>query len=149
MIHIPEDLEIELQKKFQDVHIKTVIQHVFQSIFDKTLKDGSCNIREFGKFVAFQTKSSKIGRNVVRFKFRLSSSLEKKIKTDDYLLNNIPVKSTAAFNEEHEEKCKNKRDISKANANASKEAGSVGKIRTNCHVVEHEVNKIINNINNL
>ena len=140
---------MELQRKFPDVHIKTITQHIFQSIFDKTLKDGSCNIREFGKFISFQTKSSKLGRNVIRLKFRLSTSLEMKIKTDNYLLNNIPVKSSMIFDDKNEEKCKDKRGIRNANVAAAKEASNIGKKRSEDSVVEFEVSRIIHNLNKL
>lgn len=146
MIRIPEDLEIALQKKYPDTYIKAIIQNLFQMIFEKTLKDGSCHIREFGKFVAFKTNSVRIGREVIRFKFKISPSLENKIKIDEFLLTNIPVKATVPFTEKHEEICKDKKDIRDANVKAFHESAAIGAENTKKQIVLEEVNSILNNL---
>jgi len=40
MFRIPEELELELQKKFPNVPIRQIIQSTFQSILNKTLMMG-------------------------------------------------------------------------------------------------------------
>lgn len=120
MIRIPEDLENELIAKYPDANIKAIIQSLFLGMLDKTLKDGGCIIREFGNFKAFRTHSAKLATDVVRFKFSISPALNKKIKTDAYLLNNIPVKAKVPFTEEHQKKCST--EIKLLNVEASLEA---------------------------
>lgn len=105
MIRLPEDLENELIAKYPDANIKGIIQSLFLGIIDKTLKDGGCIVREFGNFKSFRTHSTKLATDVVRFKFQISPALNKKIKTDAYLLNNIPIKAKVPFTEEHQKKC--------------------------------------------
>lgn len=146
MIRLPEDIENELQKKYPNVHIQTLVQHIFQAILDKTLKDSSCHIREFGKFLAYSTISSKLGRSVVRFKFKLSTTLDSKIKVDDYFLNNVPAKAINVFADQHEEAVKGKRDQSKANIIAQKEAERFGKEKTKSNIQNDEVSNIIGNL---
>lgn len=146
MFKLPEDVEIELQKKFVNAHIPTLVQYIFQGILDKTLKDGSCSIREFGKFISFKTKSNKMGQEVIRFKFKLSNTLANKLRIDQYLLDNMPVKATNVFTEGHEERTKDKKVQSKANVSAQKEAEKLGKEKTKSNLVTNEILSIMDTI---
>lgn len=146
MIRLPDDIENELQKKFPNVHIQTLVQHIFQAILDKTLKDSSCHIREFGNFIAFKTISSKLGRDVIRLKFKLSTTLHSKIKTDEFFLSNIPVKAINTFTSHHEEMVKDKREQSKANIEAQKNASIYGKEKTKSQIQDEEVTNIIGDL---
>lgn len=146
MYKLPEDLEQELQKKFANAHIPTLVQYIFQSILEKTLRDGSCSIREFGKFLSFRTRSNRIGQDVIRLKFKLSNTLNGKLKTDQYILDNMPVKAANVFTPEHEEKTKNKKLQQNANITAQKAAEKLGKEKTKSNLVTNEILNIVNNI---
>ena len=146
MYKLPTDVEVELQKKFQNVHIPTIVQYVFQTILEKSLKDGSCSIREFGKFISFRTRSNKIGQDVIRFKFKLSNTLGNKLKVDQYLLDNMPIKATCIFAEENEERTIDKKEQKQANVQAQKEAERLGKEKTKSQLATNEVLDIMNSI---
>jgi len=143
VFRLPEDAELELQKKFPNAPIQQITQYMFQLILHKTLTDGSCSIRGFGKFISFKTISNRIGRDVIRFKFKISNALIGKLKTDQYTLNNIPVKATNIFNSRHENNTKDKKEQSQANTVASKEAEKLGKKKTEERVVLNIINDII------
>ena len=148
MFKLPLDLEAELQKKFQNAHISTLVQYIFQAILEKALKDGSCSIREFGKFITFRTRSNKTGQDVIRFKFKLSNTLNNKLKIDKYLLNNMPVKATSVFTTQQEQNTKNKKLQQKANITAQKEAEKLGKEKTKSNLVTNEIMSIMDTIVN-
>jgi nucleoid DNA-binding protein len=143
---IPEDVEIELQKKFNNVHVPTVIQYLFHAILTKVLKDGSCSVREFGKFIAYRTKSGKIGKDVVRFKFKISNTLNTKLKLDKYLLENVPIRAQNIFTEDHEQKIKEKQQIKTSNVIAQQSAEKYGKERTKSNIATNEILELLNNI---
>jgi hypothetical protein len=143
---LPEDLEAELQKKFQNAHIPTIVQYIFQAILEKSLRDGSCSVREFGKFISFRTRSNKIGQDVIRFKFKLSNTLSNKLRIDQYLLDSIPIKAPTVFTTEHEQKTKDKKLQQKANIGAQKEAEKLGKEKTKSNLVTNEILEIMNSI---
>ena len=105
---LPTDLESELQKRFPEVHIPTIVDAIFQSIIGKIIRHSNCTVREFGKFIAFVTHSEKLSKDTVRFKFKLSSALNKKLKSDQYLLDNLPVKAQNVFNEKNRQVCENR-----------------------------------------
>ncbi len=125
MIKVSEEIEKELEKKYPNTDIKNIIENLFKCIIEKTLKDGSCNIREFGKFTSFKTYSKKLECDVVRMKFRLSNSIENKIKKDKYLLGIVAAKAKVPFTEEHQAKCNN--DVKLANVQANLDASKIGK----------------------
>jgi len=140
---LPEELEAELQKKFPNVHIQTITQYIFSAILNKTFNDGSCSIREFGKFVSFKTRSSRTSQDVIRFKFKISNTLNQKIKQDQYLINNTPVKALNVFSDKHEEKTKDKKLQHEANVIAQKEAEKLGKVKTQSQLVVNIINSIV------
>jgi len=148
MFKLPPDLEADLQKKFQNAHIPTLVQYIFQAILEKSLKDGSCSIREFGKFITFRTRSNKIGQDVIRLKFKIANTLGNKLRIDPYLLDNIPVKAATVFTPEHEEKTRDKKPQQKANITAQKEAEKLGKIKTKDHLATNEIISIMDSIVN-
>lgn len=146
MFKLPEDLEVELQKKFVNAHIPTLVQYIFQGLLEKALKDGSCSVREFGKFITFRTRSNKIGQDVIRFKFKISNTLNNKLKIDQYLLENMPVKATSVFTTEHEQKTKDKKLQQNANITAQKAAEKLGKVKTKSQLATNEILSIMNSI---
>ncbi len=146
MFRLPADVEAELQKKFQNVHIPTLVQYIFQTILEKALKDGSCSIREFGKYICFKTRSNKLGKDVIRLKFKISNTLDYKLKIDQYILDNVPVKAPTVFTPEQEKRTKDKKAQQKANLTAQKEAERLGKIKTKSNLVTNEVIEIMNKI---
>ncbi|MFW6242607.1 MAG: hypothetical protein ACOC2W_00450 [bacterium] len=147
MYRLTEDIVLDLKQKFTEDNIEQIIQHIFMYILEKTLKDGSCHIREFGKFIAFKSYSNRIHRSVIRFKFKPSMALMSKLNNDEYILNNIPVKSKIPFNEEHAEKCKNSKDKRQLNIDAQNEADRLGKQRTIQNVNTKNIIDIINEYN--
>ena len=147
MYHLPEDLVKHLQGKYPNVHVKSLVPSLFQAILEKTLTDGSCLIRGFGSFVAYKTYSNKIGRDVIRFKFKPSQALDRKLKTDDYLLDNMPVQAKRAFDEKHAKKCEAHQEQKSYNIEAQKEAVQLGNERTRDKLILDEVIKAINDEN--
>ena len=143
MFKLPEDVEIELKKKYPDVPIKNFINSLFQLIINKSTQDGSCSIREFGKFISFVTKSSRIGKDVIRFKFKVTPALNDKIKYDEYLIKNLPVKAKNLFNKKNEENCLLKKEQRDANFIAQKYASILGKERTIEKVKQEEIDQVI------
>jgi len=115
---VPQDIENDLQKRFPEVHVPTIVEAIFQSILSKTIKDSSCTVREFGKFIAFVTHSERMSKQTVRFKFKLSSALNQKMKSDQYLLENLPVKAKNMFTEENEKACESRQGQRLANSEA-------------------------------
>ncbi len=146
MYTLPEDLEYDIQKKFQNVHVRELVDHIFRAILNKTLNDGSCQIRELGKFTAYKTRSAKTGSDVVRFKFRTSTTLDKKIKNDPYYLKNVPARANVVFGEQNEKICKDKRSITQANLMAEKEAERIGRSKTKKQIVAHEIDTILSDL---
>ncbi len=130
MFKLPEDVELDLQKKYQDVKVREFVNSLFQAIINKATQDGSCSIREFGKFIAFVTDSSRIGKHVLRFKFKVTPALNDKIKNDEYLIKNLPIKAKNPFTKKNEENCLSKKDQRDANFIAQKHASILGKERT-------------------
>lgn len=145
MYKISEDLEKELQNKYPGVHIPTIVHMIFQSILEKTFSDGACHIREFGKFVSYKTESVKTGGEAIRFKFKISSSLDKKIKKDPYLIQNIPVKAKCEFNEINEQKVSDKQHIKTGNFQACHEASRLANKITKEKMIQMEVKNIFEN----
>jgi nucleoid DNA-binding protein len=140
---LPADIENELQKRFPEVHVPTIVDAVFQSIIGKITRHSNCTVREFGKFTAFVTHSEKLAKETVRFKFKLSSALNKKLKSDQYLLENLPVKAQNVFNEKNKEVCESKQVVKQANLAAISEANKISKKRTDEAVAADTVSKII------
>jgi len=125
---LPEDIVKELERRFPETPVTKIVEDALGLIVDTALKHGACSIRGLGQFISFKTYSSKLGLDVLRLKFKLSQSLDKKIKSDDYLIKNAPVKAKVKFTEEHRQKCSSEQKI--FNRDASKEALQVGKIKT-------------------
>lgn len=145
MFKINSDIMINLKKKFPNVDVENVIQYLFMEILQKTIMDGSCHIREFGKFVAFGTYSQKLNKNVVRFKFRPSMAMVNKLNNDQFVLNNVPVKSKIPFNEQHEQNCQNKRHIKDLNTQAEHEADKMGHQKTLQNTNVYEIIDLLEN----
>lgn len=148
MYKLSPDIMISLKKQFPDSNIEAIVQYLIMSIIQKTLSDGSCHIREFGKFVAFGSISTKCNKKVIRFKFKPSVTLIEKFNMDQYLIESIPVKAKLEFNESHEEKCRDKQDIKKSNLIAQNEAEKLGYNKTLQNLNKHEILDILNNNDN-
>ena len=142
MFRLTDDIMKDLIIKHPDVNIRRIVHDIFDAILEKTLKDGSSKINEFGKFESFKTVSTKLQREVIRFKFRISPVLEKKIKFDQYLLTNAPVKAKVPFTDENMEKCNT--EIKNLNVEAGIEASRVGNIRTKEKQMSQLVMEILN-----
>ena len=140
---LPADIESELQKRFPEVHVPSIVDAIFQSIISKITRHSSCTVREFGKFTAFVTHSEKLSKDTVRFKFKISSALNKKIKSDQYLLENLPVKAQNVFDEKNQEVCESKQNKKHANLAAISEANKISKKKTDEAVAAETVSKII------
>lgn len=111
MFKITDDIEIEMSKLYPDIDVKLFIHQLFTKMVDKTLESGGCTIRDLGKYIAYSTFSTKLNRQLIRIKFVFSQALIKKIRFDDILLENLPVKNTVVFDETNEAKCKNKKHL--------------------------------------
>lgn len=140
---IPADLEAELQRRFPEVHVPTIVDAIFQSMISKITRHSNCTIREFGKFTAFVTHSEKLSKDTVRFKFKISSALNKKLKSDQYLLENLPVKAQNVFDENNEKVCQDKQEKKQANLAAVSKANKVSRRKTDEAVAAETVSKII------
>lgn len=147
MYKLSEDIVLNLKKKFPNADIENIIQYLFMEILQKTLNDGSSQIREFGKFISFATYSSKLQREVIRFKFKPSTALISKLNNDQYLLNNIPVKSKIPFNENHKQKCLDKKENKEINSQAQIEAERLGTKRTIKNVIQHDIKDLLDKKN--
>lgn len=141
LIRVSEDIEKELIETYPDSNVKAIITSLFSMILKKTMTDGSCGIREFGKFTCHKTFSSKLGADVVRFKFRISSALEKTIKTDKYILNNLPVKAKIPFTEENMKYCNN--EVKLLNVKARVEASQLGDKITKEKLMSNLINELV------
>jgi hypothetical protein len=142
LFRLTEDVMQELSIKHPDVNIRRIVHDVIDSILEKTLKDGCSKITEFGKFESYKTYSAKLAKEVIRFKFRISPVLEKKIRFDEYLINNAPVKAKVPFTKTHLEKCN--QEVKQSNVKAGVEASKLGNLRTK----EKEMQQIVMDILN-
>lgn len=93
MFELPFDIEDQLQKKYPDVHIRSLIQSLFQLILNKTIEDGNCTIRGFGRFSCYKAYSSRTKKTVPRLKFKISSRLSSRMINDQYILSKLKVKN--------------------------------------------------------
>jgi hypothetical protein len=144
MYKLPEDIEQQLQAKYgTHVHIPSLVHFLFQAILEKTIHDGACHIREFGKYIVFKTESSRHPGETVRFKFRISASLDKKLKTDQYLIQNIPVKAKVPFTEKHEIKVLDKKETKFYNYQAGQDANKHANKMTRDNVQKFEIQKVL------
>ena len=141
---VPADIEQMLQKQYKDAPIPAIIDTMFSLIIHKVTNDSSCTIREFGKFIAFITHSEKIGKETVRFKFKLSAALRQKMKNDEFLLNNLPVKAQTSFTKDNADKVKDKQEKKKANLHATSKVSKISKIKTDERIVADHIRDIIN-----
>lgn len=144
MYKLPQDIVLDLKQKYPESNIDSLIQHIFMYILEKTLQDGSCHIREFGKFIAFKSYSQKTHRYVVRFKFKPSMALLTKLNHDEYIINNIPVKSKIPFTESHSNSCEGHKKTRESNIKAQIEAERLGRKKTIQKVNTKNVLTIIN-----
>ena len=144
---VTADIVAELTKKYgSNIEVEHFIQDLFTSIVNKTLNEGGCGIRGLGSFASFVTYSGKSNKNVVRFKFKLSNAFRKRITNDEYLLNNLPVKSQYAFSEVNESKCNH--ELKLENIRTTKEAMRFGKAKEDEFKHSQLVLDLINDLKN-
>ncbi|MCF8354352.1 MAG: hypothetical protein K9H48_07855 [Melioribacteraceae bacterium] len=141
---VPKDIENSLKKKYPHVNIPEIVNDIFSMIVEKTFKHSSCSIRELGKFVAFQTYSGKLQKYTGRFKFQTANSLNSKIKKDNYLIENLPLKARNIYNEENEKVCQNFQDQKKANTETVRKSSKIEKDGTQKSLVKDEINELLN-----
>ncbi|MFW6310964.1 MAG: hypothetical protein ACOC1K_01885 [Nanoarchaeota archaeon] len=140
---VPKDIESKLKNKYPNLDVVQFINDLFNEIMQKSFAHGSCSIRELGRFIAFQTYSSKLGRNIVRFKFRPALSLTKKIKKDTYLLSTLPVKTKHEFNEKNEENCQEYRELRNKNEEAIRQVRKSERKGTQDNLVKDEIRNML------
>jgi hypothetical protein len=140
VFRLTEDVMQDLLIKHPETNIRRVVHDIIDCILEKTLKDGCSKITEFGKFESYKTYSTKLAKEVIRFKFRISPVLEKKIKFDEYLINNAPIKAKVPFTKKHLEKCN--QEIKQANIEAGVQASRLGNLRNK----EKEMQQIVMDI---
>ena len=147
MFRLPPDVELELTRKYPHVDIINLVHDLITLISQKACFDGSCPIREFGKFIAFQVYSSRLNKNTIRFKFKHSESFMKRIRNDKYILENLAVKLPTPFTDDNEQKCVDKRDrkvvLNKILPNITK----ITEAKTNYKVATQEILNILQNDN--
>jgi len=110
MFKLPVDIETDLIKKYPNVDISNFVHDMITFIIQKACFDGSCSIRDFGKFLSYKIYSSRLGKETVRFKFKHSTSFLNRIKNDKYMLEKLAVRIAVPFTEQHEKKCADKQD---------------------------------------
>lgn len=143
MFKVPQDIIDDLQKKYPKYDIESFIHDIFDKILNKTLYDGSCLVRELGKFSAFKTYSTKLSKETPRLKFKTSNSLVSKLRDDQYVLDHLAVQDKAPYTEAHEEVCKTKRHIRDNRTSLLSEASKKGHAGTQDKLVRKEVLKLI------
>ena len=143
MFKLTEDIEIEMKLLYPEVDIELFVHQLLTKIIDKTLQGGACSIREFGKYTAFQTFSNRIQRNVIRLKFKFAPSFIKKIKFDEMLMEKLPVKLGAKFNENNEEKCSKARHRKTIFLDNAKEITKHEETATKTNLGKLEIMKIL------
>lgn len=148
MLKLSEDIVLDIKKKFPNSDVEHIIPYLFDAIIQKTLRDGACTIREFGKFISYGRTSGKTYQKTIRFKFRIATSLIKKLNSDKYWLNRIPVEAKLEFNEEHEKKCQDKRQIRDQNIKAINEAEKLSNKKTIQNINTHNILDILHNEEN-
>jgi hypothetical protein len=143
MFELPKDIKYELKKKYPEVNVSSFFNDIMNAMINKTFDDGSCTIRKFGKFTAFQTYSTRLKQNVCKFKFQLSTTFNKKILTDKYLMQKLPVKKKTVFNENNQKKCEQYKDQKKENYELRQLSRQTEKIKTNERLAKYEVLEIL------
>lgn len=89
MIYLPKDVQNQLEDKYPDLNIKQLVHDIFTAILNKSYADGACIVPGFGSFFCFKTFSKRFNRNVIRFKYKISRSLNESIRFDKMLLKSI------------------------------------------------------------
>lgn len=140
---LPEDIQDELQKKYQNINIQDLTNDLFTMILNKAMSDGSTTIREFGKFTAFKTFSTRIQRDVVRFKFKTTISLSQKLNTDEYISTGLIVKESNPFTEKNECICQEKRENRINQSQLLQEASKKSKEATQEYLAKQKILKIL------
>lgn len=146
---VPPDVEKELRKKYPNIEIDKIVHDIFDKILQKCFQDGSCTIREFGKFDCFKVFSSRIGREQVRFKFKTTVALINKIRNDSYLLDGLVSAKSKEFNDEHKKRCEGRDEQKRLNYEARKLASSKQKKNTEEKLVKQKILDMINNQENI
>ncbi len=143
MYRIPKDVEIEMQRLYPDLDIPTLVHQLFTKLIEKTFNDGACSIRELGKFISFKAYSSKLNREIVKLKFKIATSLIKRIRFDDFLLNSLPLQGVSEFSDKHKKACLNKEAQKAANQSVYSQATQSEKEKTQDRLGKLEILKVL------
>ena len=145
MYKLPEDVVLEIKRKHPNIiNIERVIDDTFNEIVEKTFKDGSCQIRNLGKFISFQSFSTRTNDNVAKFKFYISQVFKNKIKNDKYLLESLPIKAQVPFTNANKEKCGDlQHEIKLANVKAREDASKESSKKSKERLAKHEILAIL------
>jgi len=143
MYDLPKDIVNNLSKKYPNINIEKLFRDILEEILEKTFTDGACTIRTFGKFIAYQTYSTRLNKNLCNFKFRPGVTFKKRIQEDEYLLNNLPFKSKASFTEKHEQSCQRFQDQKQINYENRKLTEKYEKKRTREKLAKIEILNIL------
>lgn len=120
MKKLPADVLRQLRTKFPNVpELESIVDAVFTEIAEKTFDDGSCSVQKFGTFYCYKAFSSKKGKFVPRFKFRISRSFTNSINSDEFTLQRINTTLERVFSDDKKENLKYQkiRDINLKNHN--------------------------------
>ena len=142
MFKLPLDIENELIRKYPNIDITNLFHDLITLIIQKSCFDGSCHIREFGKFVAYKVYSHRLKKNTVRFKFKHSLSFLNRLKNDKYIINKLAIKAIVPFTEEHKKQCLDKQD-NKIKHSVYSKACKHTKEQTKYKVATQEILKIL------
>lgn len=145
MFELPKDIEYNLKKKYPDLNISIIFNDIIDEVLRKTFTDGACTIRKLGKFLAYQTYSTRLGKNTCKFKFMTSSTFNKKISNDQYLLDNLPIKSKGKFDENNQEKCKDYQNKKLENHELRKQSQQNERERTKERLAKIEILEALSN----
>jgi len=143
MFKLPIDIENEIIRKYPDVDVINLFHDLTTIAIQKTCFDGSCNIRDFGKFIAYKIYSTRTGKDVVRFKFKLSTSFVNRLKNDKYLLEKLAIKIAVPFTEKNKQKCADKQDKKRYINTRIPEIQKYTDEKTNHRIATQEILKIL------
>lgn len=111
-----EKLNEEFKRKYcEDFDAKAVMNKFFEHMMEYCIENSAFRVSNLGNFTMFKVFSTRTNKNMVRFKFKPSSTLIKKLNSDQYILENIPVSDVKVFGSDAEKRVEGKRE--KANEN--------------------------------
>ena len=97
-----KDVKEELQNIYPDLNIDKLCTDIFSILIKRMVSKGSATITNLGRFKGYTIHSTKMNKTVYRTKFIFSYYFIKKIREDEYIINNYNGKEEeqAPFNRE-------------------------------------------------